>query len=65
MVSGSEDTHVTRSHQLGPVAQDIGHEQFSEAVIGYSSYENAERFKKLVERPYFRINLLPDPVGTM
>ncbi|KXZ53840.1 hypothetical protein GPECTOR_6g758 [Gonium pectorale] len=45
------------------IATDIGREQLSEAVIGYDNLDQAERFKKLFERPYFRIGLLPDPVG--
>ncbi|KXZ53839.1 hypothetical protein GPECTOR_6g757 [Gonium pectorale] len=45
------------------IATDIGREQLSEAVIGYDNLDHAERFKKLFQRPYFRISLLPDPVG--
>ncbi|EFJ50801.1 hypothetical protein VOLCADRAFT_57957 [Volvox carteri f. nagariensis] len=45
------------------IATDIGREQLSEAVIGYDNLDSAERFKKLFERPYFRVSLLPDPVG--
>ncbi len=32
-------------------------------MIGYTNFAHAELFKKLFERPYFRITLLPDPVG--
>ncbi|KAG2490530.1 hypothetical protein HYH03_010926 [Edaphochlamys debaryana] len=45
------------------IATDIAKEELSEAVIGYQNLDHAERFKKLFERPYFRITLLPDPVG--
>ncbi|GFR51762.1 hypothetical protein Agub_g14217 [Astrephomene gubernaculifera] len=45
------------------IATDIGREQLSEAVIGYDNLDHAERFKKLFQRPYFRVSLLPDPVG--
>ncbi|KAG2490538.1 hypothetical protein HYH03_010932 [Edaphochlamys debaryana] len=45
------------------IATDIAKEELSEAVIGYQNLEHAERFKKLFERPYFRITLLPDPIG--
>ncbi|GIL83780.1 hypothetical protein Vretimale_10573 [Volvox reticuliferus] len=45
------------------IATDIGREQLSEAVIGYDNFDAAEDFKKLFERPYFRVSLLPDPVG--
>ncbi|GIL57042.1 hypothetical protein Vafri_12308 [Volvox africanus] len=45
------------------IATDIGREQLSEAVIGYDNYDTAEDFKKLFDRPYFRVSLLPDPVG--
>jgi len=45
------------------IAADIGKEQLSEAVIGYNNLENAKLFKKLLERSYFTINLLPDAAG--
>ncbi|GLI64296.1 hypothetical protein VaNZ11_007519 [Volvox africanus] len=45
------------------IATDIGREQLSEAVIGYENYDTAEDFQKLFNRPYFRVSLLPDPVG--
>ncbi|KAG2432760.1 hypothetical protein HYH02_012893 [Chlamydomonas schloesseri] len=47
----------------GNIAEDVGREQLSEAVIGYSNLDNAQRFKKLFQRPYFRVTLLPDPIG--
>eukprot|EP00198_Chlamydomonas_reinhardtii_P000461 XP_001689796.1 predicted protein [Chlamydomonas reinhardtii] len=47
----------------GNIAEDVGREQLSEAVIGYYNLEHAQRFKKLFQRPYFRVTLLPDPVG--
>ncbi|GLC44857.1 hypothetical protein PLESTM_001654900, partial [Pleodorina starrii] len=45
------------------IATDIGREQMSEAVIGYDDLDAAKKFRKLFERPYFRVGLLPDPVG--
>jgi len=45
------------------IAMDIGKEQLSEAVIGYSNYDHAKILKKLFETPYFYVNLLPDVVG--
>ncbi|KAG2496545.1 hypothetical protein HYH03_005368 [Edaphochlamys debaryana] len=45
------------------IAEDVGAEQVSEAVIGYSDLESGEVFAKLFERPYFRVSLLPDPMG--
>eukprot|EP00879_Flechtneria_rotunda_P018060 GHRR01018929.1.p1 GENE.GHRR01018929.1~~GHRR01018929.1.p1 ORF type:complete len:615 (+),score=140.48 GHRR01018929.1:3-1847(+) len=45
------------------IAGDIGREQLSEAVIGYSNLEHAKTFKKLFETKYFNVNLLPDVVG--
>ncbi len=32
-------------------------------MIGYSSYENAVVWSKLFARPYFKVELVPDPVG--
>ncbi|KAF6254612.1 HAD-like domain-containing protein [Scenedesmus sp. NREL 46B-D3] len=45
------------------IAGDIGREQLSEAVIGYSNPEHAKVLKKLFETRYFNINLLPDVAG--
>ena len=45
------------------IAMDIGKEQLSEAVIGYSNYDHAKILKKLFETPYFYVNLLPDVVS--
>jgi glycerol-3-phosphate dehydrogenase (NAD+) len=44
------------------IAMDIGREQLSEAVIGYSNYDHAKILRKLFETPYFVVNLLPDVV---
>lgn len=38
--------------------------QLSEAVIGYTNLEHAKVWQRLFSRPYFRVSLLPDPVGT-
>ncbi|PNG99072.1 Glycerol-3-phosphate dehydrogenase [NAD(+)], partial [Tetrabaena socialis] len=43
------------------IATDIAHEELSEAVIGFDNHDEAMLFKKLFQRPYFRISLLPDP----
>ncbi|KAG2492528.1 hypothetical protein HYH03_009193 [Edaphochlamys debaryana] len=49
---------------MGPnIATDIAKEQLSEAVIGYEIIDTARIFRKLFRRPYFKISLLPDPVG--
>eukprot|EP00882_Tetradesmus_deserticola_P031018 GHRQ01035054.1.p1 GENE.GHRQ01035054.1~~GHRQ01035054.1.p1 ORF type:complete len:466 (+),score=230.35 GHRQ01035054.1:636-2033(+) len=45
------------------IAADIGREQLSEAVIGYSNLENAQVLKKLFETRYFNISLTPDVAG--
>lgn len=45
------------------IAGDIGAEQLSEAVIGYSVMDNALTLKKLFQTKYFRISLLPDVAG--
>ncbi|KAG2446311.1 hypothetical protein HXX76_000899 [Chlamydomonas incerta] len=45
------------------IATDIGREQLSEAVIGYDNLDAAVLFQKIFQRPYFRVSLLPDPVG--
>ncbi len=41
----------------------LAHLQLSEAVIGYSNLANAKVWQKLFARPYFKVELLPDPVG--
>jgi len=45
------------------IATDIAREELSEAVIGYSNLENAVIWKKLFQRPYFTIDMVPDPAG--
>lgn len=45
------------------LADGIAREELSEAVIGYNSMENARTFRKLFQRPYFKVNLLPDVAG--
>lgn len=45
------------------IAEGIGREELSEAVIGYSNLSNARLLKKLFHRPYFQVNLLPDVAG--
>lgn len=45
------------------IAGDIGREQLSEAVIGYTNLDHAKVLKKLFETNYFVVNLLPDVVG--
>lgn len=45
------------------IAGDIGREQLSEAVIGYTNLEHAKLLKKLFETKYFVVNLLPDVAG--
>ena len=44
------------------IAEDIAREELSEAVIGYTNIDNARVFKKLFERPYFKVKLLADAV---
>ena len=44
------------------IAEGIGREELSEAVIGYSNLDNAKLFKRLFARPYFKVKLLPDAV---
>lgn len=45
------------------IAGDIGKEELSEAVIGYTNYDHAKILKKLMEAKYFNITLIPDVVG--
>eukprot|EP00878_Enallax_costatus_P016906 GHUV01017747.1.p1 GENE.GHUV01017747.1~~GHUV01017747.1.p1 ORF type:complete len:484 (+),score=134.18 GHUV01017747.1:161-1612(+) len=45
------------------IAGDIGREQLSEAVIGYTNLDHAKLLKKLFETKYFVVNLLPDVAG--
>nr|QKY14970.1 glycerol-3-phosphate dehydrogenase (NAD+) (GPDA) [Polytomella parva] len=45
------------------IAADIGKEELSEAVIGFTNPDHARILKRLIERPYFRISLIADPVG--
>lgn len=45
------------------VASGIAAKELSEAVIGYNYIDNGRLLKKLFERPWFRINLLPDVPG--
>jgi glycerol-3-phosphate dehydrogenase (NAD+) len=45
------------------IAADIGAEQLSEAVIGYTSLADAQLLQKLFGRKYFVVNLTPDVVG--
>lgn len=45
------------------VAPDIANEQFSETTIGYTSRFSGEVWQKLFDRPYFRVNCLPDIHG--
>ncbi|KAI8466342.1 MAG: NAD-dependent glycerol-3-phosphate dehydrogenase N-terminus-domain-containing protein [Monoraphidium minutum] len=45
------------------IATDIGKEQLSEAVIGYSIQDNARLLQRLFQTRYFRVSLLPDVAG--
>eukprot|EP01068_Selenidium_serpulae_P008694 Selendium_serpulae@DN5051_c0_g1_i11.p1 len=45
------------------VAPDIAHEEFSETTIAYSSLEAGKLWQELFDRPYFRVNCLPDIRG--
>lgn len=45
------------------IAKDIGNEELSEAVIGYSVLDHALVLQKLFQRSYFTVNLLPDVAG--
>ncbi|GAX76268.1 hypothetical protein CEUSTIGMA_g3712.t1 [Chlamydomonas eustigma] len=41
----------------------LAKEKFGKAVIGYDNIDNARILKKLFQRPYFRVNLVPDVAG--
>jgi len=45
------------------IADELAKEEFGEAVIGYDNIDNARILKKLFQRPYFRVNLIPDAAG--
>eukprot|EP00798_Chlamydomonas_sp_ICE-L_P022254 gene22254-29324_t len=45
------------------IANEIGEEQLTEAVIGYYNRDNAKVFQKLFDREYFNITLIPDAPG--
>eukprot|EP00884_Botryococcus_braunii_P018008 jgi/Botrbrau1/4891/Bobra.118_1s0005.1 len=45
------------------IAKDIAAEELSEATIGYSVLANGELFKRLFQRPYFYVQLVPDVAG--
>eukprot|EP00923_Selenidium_pygospionis_P007717 GHVN01013167.1.p1 GENE.GHVN01013167.1~~GHVN01013167.1.p1 ORF type:complete len:391 (-),score=70.62 GHVN01013167.1:55-1227(-) len=45
------------------VAPDIANEQFSETTIGYLTVESGQVWQLLFDRPYFRVNCLPDVSG--
>ncbi len=45
------------------IAKDIAAEQLSEAVIGYNNLPNAKIWKRLFERSYFMVEMVPDVVG--
>lgn len=45
------------------VAKDIANEQFSESTIGYANIESASILQQLFDRPYFRVNCVPDVAG--
>lgn len=52
-------THVMH----GEGCQDIAAEELSEATIGYAVPANGEIFKRLFQRPYFYVQLVPDVAG--
>lgn len=45
------------------VATNVAMEEFSEATIGYKNREHAMLAQKLFDRPYFKINCIPDVAG--
>jgi hypothetical protein len=45
------------------IGQDIAAEELSEATIGYSVLAHGELFKRLFQRPYFYVQLVPDVAG--
>lgn len=45
------------------VANDVAHERFSEATIGFSDARNGAVWRMVLARPYFHINLINDVVG--
>lgn len=45
------------------LANDIAQERFSEATIGYVHRSHGELWKRLFDRPYFRITLVQDVTG--
>lgn len=45
------------------IATDIGKEELSECVIGYSDLEHAKVLQKLFQTKYFMVHLSPDVAG--
>lgn len=45
------------------VANDIAREQFSETTVGYRSQDMASIWQQLFDKPYFKVNCVPDVVG--
>uniref|UniRef100_A0A7D7L907 Glycerol-3-phosphate dehydrogenase [NAD(+)] n=1 Tax=Chlamydomonas sp. ICE-MDV TaxID=1983280 RepID=A0A7D7L907_9CHLO len=60
----SKNLNIDCSVLMGAnVATNIGDEELSEATIGYYKLENAKIFKKMFERDYFHVTLIPDAPG--